>query len=125
MGEIILCDLSDANTIIKNIQKEWTYGVLVGLGVSKEIEQIDDIFKFRSVLSNLGIYVESKSCGEEIDIYKCAWSDVRGGGWLPPSKKYLIAQWKRPVLKKRIDRRGAYYEIHFNKWSMVKITEGG
>lgn len=119
MGKTILCNLSDANQILKNARREWTYDVLQKLGVPEEINETTDIFEFRGALSGLGIYIETKSGGEEIDIYKCRWTgDEERGGWLPISKKYLVAQWKQPKFIRKIENNRTYYELQLDEWSM-------
>lgn len=124
MSEIILCNISDVNSILKEKRKEWVYNVLEALGFPKEILYIDNVFDFRNILDEQGIFIENKSNDEEIDIYKRKWyKDKEIEGWLPITNKHLIAQWKKPKYIRKIEGKDVYYEIHTNEWSMVKFKK--
>jgi hypothetical protein len=120
MGEIILCNISDVNSILKQKREEWVYNILGQLGFEDEI-QCDNVFAFRDIMNDFGLHIELKSGGEEVDIYKREWhGNQESGGWLPIQKKHLIAQWKSPKFVRTIDGKDVYYEIHTNEWSMIK-----
>lgn len=121
MSDIILCNVSDRFEILKEKRTEWVYKVLDGLNLPEDIEKYNNYTEFRNILNIHGIFIENKSGGEEIDIYKLKWSDDDGGGWLPLNDKYLIAQWKKPKYIKRIEGKDVYYELHINEWSMIKL----
>ena len=72
--ETILCNLSDANSIIEEVKIEWINNTLVSLGVNQEIlENANSIRQFRNnLLYELGIEVERTSDGL-INIYKLSW----------------------------------------------------
>jgi len=121
MSGIILCNISDSNQILLEKRIEWVYNVLDLLEIPQEISRSQNIFDFRGQLNQYGIYIETKHGGEEIDIYKCPWyGSQEEGGWLPLSKKYLIAQWKLPKYIRKIENKDVYYELHLNEWSMLR-----
>jgi hypothetical protein len=121
MSEVILCNISDANQILQEKRKEWVYNILELLEVPQEIISCRNISQFRGGLSQLGLHVETKSGGEEVDIYKLEWyGDESREGWLPINSKYLIAQWKRPKYIRRVEGEDVYYELQINEWSMVR-----
>ena len=122
MSDVILCNLSDANSEIKEARLLWAYQVLIDAGVPEETLLFDDIRDFRVDMDDLGIEVELKN-GEEVDIYKLEWFETEyEAGWLPPKKEHLIAQWKKPTRIMKVDENGrdVYYEIHLNEWSIFK-----
>jgi hypothetical protein len=120
MGEVVLCNTSDANEVLRDLRKAWVYDLLSALGI--EADDTTDQIEARGVLSGLGIRIDLRSNGEEIDVYKCEWRGSEdSGGWLPPQKKHLIAQWKRPKYVRRVDGKDLYYELHLDKWSMVSV----
>jgi hypothetical protein len=124
MSEVILCNISDANQILQEKCKEWVYNILELLKIPHEIIYCQNISMFRGGLSECGLHIETRLCGEEVDIYKLEWyDDGKKEGWLPIDKKYLIAQWKRPKYIRRVDGDDVYYELHLNEWSMVRKKE--
>lgn len=124
MSEVILCNISDANKILQEKRKEWVYNILELLEIPSEITNCPNVFRFRGGLGQYGLYIETKSGGEEIDVYKREWrGDQETGDWLPLASKYLIAQWKRPKYIRRVEGEDIYYELHLNEWSMVRARK--
>lgn len=130
VAETILCDLSDANSIIKEIKNEWIVEVLSGLGIAEDIIELGlsgNYEEYISAMNELGISIELFS-GGEINIYKKVWFDgvsEDSSGWLPVSDKHLIAQWKRPEKIRRVENSTGklHYEIHFKQWSVPSIKK--
>ena len=120
MSEVILCNISDANQILKDKRKEWVYNLLELLEIPPEIINCTNVFQLRGELGQYGLHVETKSGGEEIDVYKREWHGDENGGWLPLDPKYLIAQWKRPKYVRRVEDEDVYYELHLDEWSMIR-----
>jgi len=121
MSEVILCNLSDSVSILEQKRKEWVCDISQALGYGETDLDFNDVSSFRSELNRIGVHIELKSSGEEIDVYKCEWrEDKNESGWLPISKKHLIAQWKKPKYIRKRDEKGMYYELHINEWSMLK-----
>lgn len=120
MSEVVLCNTSDANSVLNDLRRSWVYDVMSGLGI--EADETTDIIEARGALAGIGVHIDLKSGGEEIDVFKCEWHGTEeSGGWLPPNKKHLIAQWKQPKYIKRIDGKEVYYELHLDKWSMISM----
>ena len=126
MGDVILCNISDANNVIEEARFDWIHSVLSNLNVSEEIFDVKDIREFRHELSNnLGIEVELKSNGE-VDIYKKQWNNhslEELQGWLPVKKEHLIAQWKEPKRIRKVEGKDVHYEIHLNEWSFTNVRK--
>lgn len=126
-GEVILCNLSDANEIIKESRDEWIISVLLELGVPEEIVEMgfeagkwDD---YLYAMNDLGVVVELYSDGE-VDVFKQVWVDGESEsdtGWLPISDKNLVAQWKTPERIKRLEGKDVFYEIHLDEWSIKNV----
>lgn len=124
MSNVILCNISDANNIIKEERENWIYNVLVMLNVTEEIlDSVPNVDKYRYHMYELGIEVELQSNGN-IDIYKKQpYMDQAGEitDWLPPTKDHLVAQWKEPTRVKKVEGKNVYYEIHLNEWSILNM----
>lgn len=117
MSNIILCNLSDANEMISEAQKEWVENLLLALNIDEGMLD-DDIYVFRSKMEEIGIEVVLYSSGE-VDVFKKVWfDDGFNQGWLPAEKKNLVGQWKLPEKIKKIDEKGVYYEIHLKEWTI-------
>lgn len=128
VAETILCNLSDANETIKEVRDEWIIEVLLALGVSENIIELgfndtgrdDYIYE----MNELGIVVELYSNGE-VDVFKRVWvngASEENSGWLPPTEKHLVAQWKNPERIRKIDgNNDVYYELHLREWSISNI----
>lgn len=125
--EIILCNLSDANDTIKEAREEWIIKVLVSIGVPEDTIELGfddssrDDYIYR--MNELGISIELYSNGE-VDVYKKVWVNgltEESSGWLPPTEKHLIAQWKTPEKVRRIKENEVYYELHLREWSMSNM----
>lgn len=125
--EIILCNLSDANDTIKEAREEWIIEVLVSIGVPEDTIELGfddnsrDDYIYR--MNELGISIELYSNGE-VDVYKKVWVNgltEESSGWLPPTEKHLIAQWKTPEKVRRIKENEVYYELHLREWSMSNM----
>jgi hypothetical protein len=120
MGQVVLCNISDANQVIKDLRINWVYDALESLGIPPEIRELQDVFELRSVLGGLGIYVEYRSAGEEIDVYKREWHGTEEtGSWMPPKEKHLVAQWKRPQYVRKVEGNDVYYELHLDEWCIA------
>jgi len=116
MTAIFLCNLSDANEMIKESRQEWIEQIVIYLGAEGALDE--NICDYRSKMEDLGVDVVLYSNGE-IDVFKKAWYDDNfNQGWLPAEKENLIGQWKMPNRIKKIDESGVYYEIHLNEWSI-------
>lgn len=126
MGDIILCNISDANSSIEEARLYWTYEVLTALGVPDEILfETKDIRDFRYKMEGLGIEVVLKN-NEEVDIFKKQWREgvsEEYSGWLEPTEEHLVAQWKKPDRVRKVEGKDVYYEIHLNKWSMFNTRK--
>lgn len=124
MGDVILCNISDANKVIEEARFEWVHNVLLNLGVPEDIFEIKEIRDFRYEISNnFGIEVELKA-NKEVDIYKKQWNnnpDEELQGWLPVKKEHLVAQWKEPKRVRKVEGKDVYYEIHINEWSFTNV----
>lgn len=128
-AEIILCNLSDANKITKEVRDGWVIEVLLALGVSEEIVELgfDDIGRddYIYAMNELGISVELYSNGE-VDIYKKVWIEgetEESSGWLTPTKQHMVAQWKNPERVRRIKGNEVYYELHLEEWSILNMRK--
>ena len=124
MAEIVLCNLSDANNITEELKLEWTKKVLISLNISQETLNLSnsDINAFRAKMNEVGIEVITCTSGT-VEVFKKKWlKDLEE--WLPPTNKHLVAKWKPPTRVKRIDKKGYYYELHLNTWSVFKIKVG-
>jgi hypothetical protein len=122
MSSIVLCNLSDAVSVIAEEREQWTLGVLASLGVSEDLVGAANIDEFREGMEQLGIEVIESSAGK-INIYKKVWHDGESeelSGWLPATDKNLVAQWDEPKYIKKIEGKDVYYEIHLNEWSILK-----
>ena len=123
MGQVILCNLSDANQLIDEARIDWTYGVLYSLGVPEDMLDPSDIQEFRYNMEGFGVEVELISNGD-VNIYKKQWHDGRtedDSDWLPPTPDHLVAQWKEPKRIMKKEGRDVYYEIHLNEWSILNM----
>lgn len=120
MSGTILCNLSDANTIIEEARQEWVREVLFNMGVDEDIIMIEDIYMFRNSMEELGIEITSYA-NDDVDIFKKTWyDDGINQGWLPPNESNLVAQWKAPERIKKIENGDVYYEIHLNEWKAFR-----
>lgn len=124
MSDIILCNLSDANSVIAEARLYWTYEVLSAMNVPDEILfEIKDINDYRYDMEGLGIEVILKN-NEEVDIFKKEWYEgttEEASGWLDATKDNLVAQWKKPDRVRKVEGKDVYYEIHVNAWSMFSM----
>lgn len=123
MGDVVLCNISDANQIIEEERFKWIINVLLAAGIPEDILIFDDIRNFRADMYDLGIEVELIN-NKEVNVYKLEWlENDYEQGFLPPTEENLIAQWKVPKRVMKIDENGrdAYYEIHLDEWSMFKM----
>ena len=124
MGDVILCNISDANSVIEESKLEWINDVLLGLGVSEETLEIKNIRELRhEISSSYGIEVDLKA-GGEVDVYKKQWNnsqDEELQGWLPTKKEHLVAQWKEPKRVRKVEGKEVFYEIHLNEWSFTNV----
>ena len=129
VAETILCNRSDANTVILEARDEWIIEVLMELAVPEEV--IESGFEDKSAdsreeyiigMNDLGISVDLFSNGE-VNVYKRVWfTDEYGNeGWLPISDKQIVAQWKKPERILKADGRDIYYEIHLDQWSIKNM----
>jgi hypothetical protein len=126
MSDVILCDISDANDLIKEARLDWTNLILFNLGVPEDIILTQDVKLLRHEISNnYGIEVDLLSNGT-VNIYKKQWNDSKIEelqGWLPLKKEHMVAQWKEPKRIKKIENKKIYYEIHINEWSFVNMRK--
>jgi hypothetical protein len=126
MSDIILCNLSDANDLIKEVRLDWTNSILLNLGVPESTLVSRDIKQLRHDISNnYGIEVDLLSDGT-VNIYKKQWNNSpieELQGWLPTKKEHLIAQWKEPKRIKKMENKKTYYEIHTNEWSFINMRK--
>jgi len=126
MGDVILCNLSDANDVIAEARLYWTYEILSALNVPDEILfELKDINDYRYEMEGLGIEVILKD-NEEVDIYKKEWHEgptEETSGWLEPMEEHLVAQWKKPHRVRKVEGKDVYYEIHINAWSMFNMRK--
>ena len=125
MSNVILCNLSDANSVIEEEKLYWISEVLDALGVPEEVFDVTDIRDFRFEMEELGIEVELHFDGE-VDVYKKQWHQgptEEASGWLPVKSDHLVAQWKEPTYVKKIEGKEVYYEIHLNEWSILKLRQ--
>lgn len=123
MANVILCNLSDAQEVIKEERLYWINEVLDALGVPDEVFEASDISDFRYEMEGLGIEVELHSNGN-VDVYKKQWHTgptEETSGWLPATKDHLVAQWKEPTYVRRKEGREVYYELHINEWSILSM----
>src|SRR5574337_941007 len=108
MGDIVLCDLSDANEVIKEMRLDWTNSILLNLGVPEEVLVLNDIKQLRhEVSNNYGIEVDLLADGT-VNIYKKQWNNSNIEelqGWLPNKKEHLVAQWKEPKRIKKMENK--------------------
>jgi len=122
MQSVILCNISDAVSVVNEARHDWIIGVLDALNVQKDIYNSQNIDRYREKMEELGVEVELSTAGD-VNIYKKTWREGRvpeESGWLPATENNLIAQWKEPTYTKRIDGKETYYEIGLNEWSSVK-----
>jgi len=126
VAKTVLCNLSDTNSTISEIRDEWIIEVLLSLGISEEIIELgfeDSSRKdYMDEMADLGIDIELYSSGK-VDVYKKVWIEgdtEETSGWLPPTKKHLVAQWETPEKIRKIDGSEVYCELHLREWS-VKI----
>ena len=125
MGDIILCDLSDANTVINEERLFWVNEVLDALGIPEEVYEAKTIDEYRGMMDEFGIEVELSSNGT-VDIYKKEWNESEAEeetGWLPTEKEHLVAQWKEPTRIKKVEGKSVHYEIHLNEWSILNMRQ--
>lgn len=125
MGNIILCNLSDARKSIEEEKLYWISSVLSALDVSEEILNVADIRDFRYDMEELGIEVELCTDGC-VNVYKKQWHEGNSEeetDWLPVTEDHLVAQWKEPTYIKKIDGNDVYYEIHLNEWSILNMRQ--
>ena len=123
MGDVILCNISDANQLIIESREQWLAEILLGLGVSQEILNMaqTNIQEFRFQMEGLGVEVDLKTTGE-VDVFKKIWHEDAAPekcGWLPTNKSCLVAQWREPKKIRRVEGKDVYYEIQLNNWSVL------
>lgn len=121
VAEKILCNLSDANEVIKEARDEWIIEALLSLGVSEETiekgfsDSGDEYEEYLFEMDGHGIDVDTYADGTVV-IYKKVWQGGEIGGWLPTDAKQIIGQWKEPKRIQRIEGEESYYEICPNEW---------
>lgn len=122
MGNVILCNLSDANYIIEEERFYWISDVLDALSVPEEVYDSKTIDEFRDKMDDFGIEVELSTDGS-VKVYKKQWYEdgEENVGWLPATKDHLVAQWNEPTRVKRVEGKEVYYEIHLNEWSILNM----
>lgn len=124
MQSIILCNISDAKSVIDEERLSWIIDIL-SLFVPKESLNTKNIDEFREKMDELGIEIDLHTNGD-VDVYKKTWFNgetPEKSGWLPSSKHNLIAQWKEPKYTKKIEGSDVYYEICLNEWSSVRNND--
>lgn len=117
MPDVILCNLSDANTIIAEERTNWINDVFDALNIPDEVFDVDDINHYRANMNELGIDIVLYANGE-VDVFKKAWHEEgNNAGWLTPTKQHLVAQWKTPEKIMRVEGDGRlHYEIYLKSW---------
>jgi hypothetical protein len=121
MSNIILCNLSDANSIIDEERLYWVFDVLDYIGIPEEVYESKTIDEFRHSMDQYGIDVELSTNGE-VRIYKKEWFNGKlVSDWLPATDDQLIGHWKEPTRIIKINGREYYYEIHLNEWSILNM----
>lgn len=130
VAETILCNLSDANETIREAREEWIIEVLLALNVPEDVVELgfDDVGRddYIYAMNELGISVDLHVNGE-IDVYKKVWHEgptEESSGWLPPTEKHLVAQWKKPERVKVVKKNEVYYELHLREWSIANVRKG-
>lgn len=121
MSNVILCNLSDANTIIEEERLYWVFDVLECVGIPEEVYDVASIDEYREKMDVYGVDVELITNGE-VYIYKKEWYEgpnEEESGWLSPTKDHLIGHWKEPIRIMKMDDKGIHYEIHLNEWSIL------
>lgn len=125
MSDIVLCNMSDANSITKELRGEWLDDIFDVLEIPDEVFDAETINDYRYEMEELGIEVILYSTGE-INVYKKVWIEGPtefSSGYLPADKRHLIAQWKNPTRVRRIEGNEMYYELHVNEWSVVNMRK--
>lgn len=125
MGNVILCNLSDAKQSVEEERLFWISGVLDALGVLEEVADATDIRDFRYDMETFGIEIELNTDGA-VSVYKKQWYEGKTeeeSDWLPVTKEHLVAQWKEPTYIKKVEGKDVYYEIHLNEWSILNMRK--
>jgi hypothetical protein len=126
MQSIVLCDLSDAVSVIDEERFNWVSDIIGALNVPEEIFDAKTIDEYRDKMSEIGVEIVLGTNGD-VSVYKKTWHNqgsAEGSGWLSPTKDNLVAQWKEPTYVRKVDGNKVYYELHLNEWSSVVRNNG-
>lgn len=125
MSSVILCNISDANSVIEDEKMSWISEVLNAIGVPESVYDIKDVDEYREKMEEIGVEVILITSGE-IKIYKKIWHEgatEEQCGWLPATDECIVAHWKVPDYVMKLDGKNAYYEIHLNEWSILNMRK--
>lgn len=122
MSNTILCNLSDANSIIEEERLYWIFELLDFLGVPDETYDAESMDEFRLLMAEYGLEVEMKTNGD-VDVYKLPWHEgetEEKSGWLSPAPEYLVGHWNNnPNRIKVSEGINVYYRIELDEWSVI------